>query len=121
VFAWLMRRTSEREDVSADPIHPRVLIRYSAAFVVLFALTFSLASVDWLLALDPRWMSTIYAVYAFAGLLVHGVAVVTLVVVVLHEHGHLADAVNANHLHDLGKLLLALTTFWAYIWLCQYL
>lgn len=121
LFAWLMRRTSEREDVSADPIHHRRMLRYSAIFVVLFALSFSLASVDWLLALDPRWMSTIYAVYAFAGLLVHGVAAVTLVVVLLHERGYLVDAVNANHLHDLGKLLLALTTFWAYIWLCQYL
>jgi hypothetical protein len=121
VFAWLMRRTSEREDVSDDPIHHRRMLRYSAVFIVLFALSFSLASVDWLLALDPRWMSTIYAVYAFAGLLVQGVAAVTLVVVLLHEHGHLADEVNANHLHDLGKLLLALTTFWAYIWLCQYL
>jgi len=49
------------------------------------------------------------------------VAAVTLVVVLLHEHGHLADVVNANHLHDLGKLLLAFTTFWVYIWLSQYL
>ena len=121
VFAWLMRRTSERQDTSDDPIHQRRMLRYSAVFIVLFALSFSLATVDWLLALDPRWMSTIYAVYAFAGLLVQGVAAVTLVVVLLHEHGHLVDTVNANHLHDLGKLLLALTTFWAYIWLCQYL
>jgi hypothetical protein len=121
LFAWLIRRTSTQEDVSADPIHHRRMLRYSALFVVLFALSFSLASVDWLLALDPRWISTIYAVYACAGLLVHGVAAVTLVVVLLHERGYLLDTVNANHLHDLGKLLLALTTFWAYIWLCQYL
>lgn len=121
VFAWLMRRTSEQQDTSADPVHHRRMLRYSAVFVVLFAPSFSLASVDWLLALDPRWMSTIYAIYACAGLLVHGVAAVTLVVVLLRERGDLVDAVNANHLHDLGKLLLTLTTFWAYIWLCQYL
>ena len=29
--------------------------------------------------------------------------------------------VNENHLHDLGKLLFAFSTFWAYIWVSQYL
>lgn len=121
VFAWLIRRASVRADISADPVHHRRTVQYCAAFVVLFAVSFSLASVDWLLALDPRWMSTMYAVYVGAGLLVQGVAAVTLIVVLLHQRGHLVETVNANHLHDLGKLLLALTTFWAYIWLCQYL
>src|SRR5439155_898634 len=115
------RRGSSHQDTGADPIHHRRMVRYSAIFVVVFACSFSLASIDWLLTLDPRWTSSMYAVYVFSGVLVEGVAAVTLVVVLLHEHGHLADVVNANHLHDLGKLLLAFTTFWAYIWLSQYL
>jgi hypothetical protein len=116
-----MRRASSHQDTSEDPIHHRRMVRYSAIFVAVFACSFSLASVDWLLTLDPRWTSTMYAVYVFSGVLVEGVAAVTLVVVLLHEHGHLTGVVNANHLHDLGKLLLAFTTFWAYIWLSQYL
>ena len=119
--AWLMRRTSTRQDTSADPIHHQRMVRYSAIFVVVFAVSFSLASVDWLLSLDPHWTSAMYAVYVFAGVLVEGVAAVTLGVVLLHERGHLVKVVNANHLHDLGKLLFAFTTFWAYIWLSQYL
>ena len=35
-------------------------------------LTFSLASFDWLMSLDPRWTSTMFAVYVFAGLFVAG-------------------------------------------------
>jgi len=119
--ARLLRRASAHQDTSADPRHHQRLVRSSAIFVVVFAASFSLASVDWLLTLDPRWTSTMYAVYVFAGVLVQGVAAVTLVVVLLHERGHLVDVVNANHLHDLGKLLLTFTTFWAYIWLSQYL
>jgi hypothetical protein len=121
VFARLMRRASSHQDTSADPIHHQRMVRYSAIFVVVFAFSFSLACVDWLLTLDPRWTSTMYAVYVFSGVLVEGVAAVTLVVVLLHEHGHLGDVVNTNHLHDLGKLLFAFTSFWAYIWLSQYL
>jgi hypothetical protein len=31
------------------------------------------------------------------------------------------DSVSDHQLHDLGKMLFAFSTFWAYIWVCQYL
>jgi len=116
-----LRRTSLRQDGDTAPELHRRLVRDSAIFVVLFAFSFALASIDWLMSLDPRWFSTIFAVYAFAGLFVAGVAALTLMAVALRARGDLADVVNENHLHDLGKLLFAFTTFWAYIWLSQYL
>jgi hypothetical protein len=121
VFAFLVRRTSLQQDDDAAPRHHRRMVRYSAAFAVVFAISFSLASFDWIMSLDPHWTSTIFAVYMFAGLLVQGVAAITLTVVLLRERGYLAGVVNENHLHDLGKLLLAFSTFWAYIWFSQYL
>jgi hypothetical protein len=33
----------------------------------------------------------------------------------------LSDQINAHQLHDLGKMLFAFSTFWAYIWTAQYL
>jgi hypothetical protein len=86
---------------------------------VFFALSFTALSYDWLLCLEPRWFSTMFAVYAFAGAFVQGLAAITLVVVVLGKQGRLG--VGRSQLHDLGKLLFAFSTFWAYIWLCQYL
>jgi len=121
VLAASIVRSSGRQDLSADPIHRRRMVRDSALFAVVFAWTFSLAAADWLLSLDPRWTSTIFAVYVFAGVFVEGVAAITLAVVLLHERGYLADVVTPHHMHDLGKLLFAFTTFWAYIWLSQYL
>jgi hypothetical protein len=120
-FALLIRRASALEDSDPDPVHHQRSIRYSAVFVVVFAVTFSLAAVDWLLTIDAKWTSTIFAVYVLAGLLVEAFAAVTLAVVLLQQGGHLRGTVTIGHLHDLGKLLLALTTFWAYIWLSQYL
>jgi len=120
-LAMALRRSSARQDESGDPIHRRRMIRYSAIFAVMFAWSFSLAAVDWLLSLDAHWTSTIFGVYVFAGVLVEGVAAITLGAVLLHDRGHLREAANENHFHDLGKLLLAFTTFWAYIWLSQYL
>jgi hypothetical protein len=121
LLARALRRASLRQDQDPTLDQHRRLIRYSAAFVVVFAISFSVASVDWLMSLDPHWYSTIYAVYLFAGLLLSGLAVLTLIVLVLRRMGPLAGVVNEEHLHDLGKLLFAFSTFWAYIWVSQYL
>ena len=43
-------------------------MRLSVAFIAVFAVTFSLASFDWVMALDPGWYSTISGIYPFAGL-----------------------------------------------------
>ena len=120
-FAWTMRRTSLRQDRDGEAAHHRRLVRLSAVFLVVFAVSFSLASFDWLMTLTRNWSSTIFAIYAFAGLLAGGVAAITLTTVLLVERGDLADVVNEHHLHDLGKLMFAFSTFWAYIWVSQYL
>jgi len=121
---WL-RSASRRQEREPGLAAHRRLVRASAVFVVCFAVSFSIASFDWLMSLDPRWYSTIFAVYAFAGLLLSGTAAITLAVVVLSSsgmrRGPLAGVVSASHLHDLGKLLFAFGTFWAYIWVSQYL
>ncbi len=120
-LAWAMRQVSLQQDDDPAPIHHQRLVRYSAAFIVVFAISFSLASIDWLMSLAPHWYSTMFAVYVFAGLFLSGLAALTLIVVLLRQAGPLAGIVNETHLHDLGKLLFAFSTFWAYIWLSQYL
>ena len=119
-LAALVRRASLREDADGGLVHHRRMKRYSAIFTVVFAVTFSIASVDWLMSLDARWVSTMFAVYLFAGLLVQGIAGVTLVAAALRAGGR-APFITDDHLHDLGKLLFGFSTFWAYIWFCQYL
>ncbi len=103
----------------ADDQRVRVIV--SALFIPVFAFTFWIASVDWIQSLEPHWFSTIYALYTFSGLFLHGIAMITLIVILLYERGVLRGYVHENHFHDLGKLVFAFSTFWAYIWLSQYL
>jgi hypothetical protein len=123
VFAWLFRRTSLDQDRNAarNVVYHRRLDRYAGAFVVVFAPTFTLSAYDWIISLEPQWFSTMFAVYVFAGTFVQGIAAVTLTVALLAQRGLVGDTVQERHLHDLGKLLFAFATFWAYIWVCQYL
>jgi len=95
--------------------------RYSAAFIVVFAFTFSIVSFDWIMSLEPHWYSTIFAVYNFAGLFLNSLAAMTLVAIVLKRMGPFRQIVTSEHLHNLGKLIFAFSTFWMYIWFSQYL
>jgi hypothetical protein len=123
VFARLFRRTSVHQDMHPElglVLHEK-MTRYAVAFIPAFALTLTLAAYDWLISADQRWFSTMYAVYVFAGTFVQGISAITLAVVLLKEHGFMKDSVSDHQLHDLGKMLFAFSTFWAYIWVCQYL
>ena len=122
-FALLFRKTSLDQDRNPDSslvLHHR-LTRYTVWFVFVFALTFTWSCFDWLVSLNPEWFTTMFAVYVFAGTFVQGIAAVTLAAVLLRQRGFLRKTIRDDQLHDLGKMLFAFTTFWAYIWLCQYL
>ncbi|MFO0903231.1 MAG: hypothetical protein U0939_09540 [Pirellulales bacterium] len=93
----------------------------SALFLAVFAVTFSLAAIDWIMALEPLWFSTIWGVYHFSGMFQATLAAVIIAAVLLRRGGRLQSFFRDEHLHDLGKLLLGFSCFWIYIWFCQYM
>jgi hypothetical protein len=121
LFAVAIRKRSQRQDQDGDPRWTAENFRLSAAFLVLFAITLTLASFDWLMSLEYHWFSTIFGVYNFAGLFQSGLAVIILVALWLERAGPLQNVLSEAHLHDLGKLLFAFSVFWAYIWFSQYM
>jgi hypothetical protein len=121
VFSYAIVRTSRRQDTDGDVSHTRKNIRLSAGFLAVFAISFSFAGVDWFMSLEPHWYSTIFGVYHFAGLILGGLAMITILAIWLERRGPLRGILTKEHLHDLGKLLFAFSTFWMYIWFCQYM
>jgi hypothetical protein len=121
VLGLALVRVSRRQDRDGDPSRTRTNVRVSAAFLVVFAVTFWLASQDWLMSLDAEWSSTIFAVYQFAGLFLGGLAGIILLAACLRWLGPFRNVLTAAHLHDLGKLLFGFSTFWMYLWFCQYM
>jgi hypothetical protein len=126
VACWLtlgfaLVHTSRRQDENGDLAYTRRNVRLSADFLVVFGVTFWLASSDWIMSLEPEWSSTIFAVYHFAGLLLGGLAGIILLSAWLWWLGPFRHVLTRAHLHDLGKLLFAFSTFWMYLWFCQYM
>lgn len=105
-----------------DGINRTTLIRkLSMLFLVLFAYSFSLASFDWLMSLEPTWFSAIFGIYCFGGIMQTGLAVTLLLVLYLDGKGVFNKEIREQHLHDLGKWLFAWSVFWAYAWFFQYM
>ena len=120
-FAWAMSDNSRRQDVECGNDLSRRNTRLAAAFMVVFGVTFWLASTDWVMSLEPDWASTIFGIYHFSGMFLAGLAAVTLFALALRRAGPLRAYITDAHLLDLGQLILAFATFWAYIWFCQYM
>jgi hypothetical protein len=121
LFTWALISGSRRQDEDGEVAHTFRNTRVSAAFLVVFGITFWLASYDWIMSLEPDWASTIFGMYNFAGMFLAGLAVLTLLTLYLQQRRPLAYAITAQHLHDLGKLVFAFSTFWMYLWFSQYM
>jgi len=99
--------------------------RASAPFLLVGAITLTVASVDWLMSLQPNWFSTMFPVYVFAGVMVTGLAVLALATIWLRRAGGGSllgrDLVRDEHLYCLGGLMFAFVCFWGYIGFSQYM
>jgi hypothetical protein len=118
---YALTRNSERQDTGGSLAYTRRNTKRSAVFLVVLGLTFTLASMDWIMSIEPDWYSTIFGIYNFSGMFLNGLAAMTMLVIILRRMGPLHGVVTEFHLHSLGKLIFAFATFWMYIWFSQYL
>ena len=121
LFYFFFIKNSKKQDSTRDQKLTTINIRLSAVFIPIFAVTLSIASIDWLMSIEPHWFSTIFGVYFFAGTVLAALAAVTFATVLLKENGYLHPAMTNDHLFSLGALLFAFVNFWGYIAFSQYM
>ncbi|HTU20617.1 MAG TPA: hypothetical protein VMG10_21330 [Gemmataceae bacterium] len=120
-LASLFRRWSRQQDEGADG---RLLERcenLGAPGIVVYALTITFASIDWVMSLQPDWYSTIFPVMFAVGQLLNGYAFALAVLLLLSDRPPFAGSIHASHMRDFGSLLLAFVMFWAYMSFSQLL
>jgi hypothetical protein len=116
-FGGVIGRNSRRQDEGGEAGLTGRNRGLSAAFLLFGSVVLTLAAIDWIKSLEPYWFSTMWGVYQFSGLFVAGLAAILLLAGWLERGGE--KLLNESHLHDLGKLLFAMSTFWMYIWFSQ--
>ena len=121
ILGYKMLNNSLKQDETGDPKLSEKNVPISVIFLLVFALTFSLFSVDIIMSLEPHWFSTIIGVYTFSGMFQSSLAAIILVLFYLLKSNHLKSFVSLDHIHDLGKFLFGFTVFWAYIAFSQFM
>jgi hypothetical protein len=108
---WSVRRDAASVTVARAPYARERAFASAILPIVALALTF--ASFDWLMSLQPFWMSTIFGVYYFAGGFVASLGLLALLAHAAARAG--VDVIGPSHFHALGRLMFGFTVFWAYI------
>ena len=119
-YRWFIRRNSIAEDTATDIKIYKRNYNVSVVFLLLFMLTESMASWDWIMGLDPHWFSTLFGWYVLASLLVSALTVIAFVTIYLRSKGYL-PRVNDSHIHDLAKFMFGFSVFWTYLWFAQFM
>ena len=120
-LVYAFRRWSKKQD---DRASNRILERceaLSAPGILVYALTITFASIDWVMSLQPDWYSTIYPVMFAVGQLLNGYAFALTVFLLLSDRPPFAGSIHPAHMRDFGSLLLAFVMFWAYMSFSQFL
>ncbi len=96
--------------------------RHISAFgLIIYGVTVSLGSVDWIMSLIPQWYSTGFGLLIGTTQLLVGMSFAIIAYWALHHSEDISDNNHAQLLNDFGNLLLMYVLTWMYLAFTQYL
>lgn len=120
-FKWFIVGNSLKQDQTGDENLTHKNVGLSIAFILFFAISFTLFSMDLMMSLLPTWYSTIFGIYCFSGLFQSSLAVLAMIIIFMRRAGFVKGYVTVEHQHDVVKFLKGFTVFWAYIAFSQFM
>jgi hypothetical protein len=120
-IAHLLNKWSKLEDETKSWKYSSLMEKLSGPGIVVYFLTMTFGAIDYLMSLDVTWASTIYGFLVVIGQALSAMSLVVAVLVMMGKFSPMDHAITKRHLHDLGKLMLALVMLWAYMSFSQYL
>ena len=89
--------------------------------LVLYGLTISFAAIDWVMSLDPTWISTIYGLIILIGEVLSAMCFAVVVERILVRYKPMSELLRPDFVHDHGKWMLTFLMLWAYFSFSQWL
>ena len=120
-LAYAISARSHRYDATGDAAERERMKKLSAFGLVLYVMTATLASVDWVMSLDPHWFSSLFGFAFVAGHALSAFAFVVPIMLFLSRRKPMSGIVGTKLFHDYGKFMLAAVMVWAYFMISQYL
>jgi hypothetical protein len=121
VLARLLNRWTAEQDRGGSPALSGRLYALSGPGLIVYGLTVTFASLDWVMSLEPDWFSTIYSALFMVGQVLSGLGVVIAMLMILVSIKPISEVAAPRYVNDLGNLLLAFVMLWAYMAFSQFL
>jgi len=121
LLALLLNWLSLEQDRTADKNIRKRFQMVSGPGLGLLIISITFASIDWVMSLEPAWMSTIFGLIFVASWSLSALAFTIVVMSWLRKRDPMNRVIQTPHTHDWGNLLLALVMLWSYFAFSQYL
>jgi len=89
--------------------------------LILYGFTFTFAAIDWVMSIDPSWISTIFGLCILIGQVLSALCFAVVVERILFRYKPMSDLLKPEQVHDHGKFMLTFIMVWAYFSFSQWL
>src|SRR5580692_8581949 len=121
LLSFLLSKWSKETDHPGSPDPTSRFKAIAGPGLILYGFTISFASIDWVMSLDPSWISTIFGLVVLIGEVLSAMCFAGVVERLLFNYKPMSEMLNPDFVHDHGKWMLAFTMVWAYFNFSQWL
>jgi hypothetical protein len=121
LLSFLLTYWSKQTDAPGAPINTPKFKAVAGPGLILYGFTISFAAIDWVMSLDPSWISTIFGLVILIGEVLSAMCFAVVVERILYDYKPMSEMLKPDFVHDHGKWMLAFTMVWAYFNFSQWL
>jgi len=121
VISLLLSKWSHEGDSPTARDNTQRFKAVSGPGLILYAFTISFAAIDWVMSLDPSWISTIFGLLILAGELLSAVCFAVVIERILVDYKPMSEMLKPDFVHDHGKWMITFIMLWAYFSFSQWL
>jgi hypothetical protein len=121
LLSFLLSKWSKQTDTPGAPDNSGRFKAVSGPGLILYGFTISFAAIDWIMSLDPSWISTIFGLIILIGEVLSAMCFAVVVERILFNYKPMSEMLKPDFVHDHGKWMLAFIMVWAYFSFSQWL
>ncbi|MGE5082689.1 MAG: hypothetical protein ACM3ND_07255 [Acidobacteriota bacterium] len=121
VLSFLLSMWSRQTDRPGAPDNTQRFKAVAGPGLILYAFTISFAAIDWVMSLDPSWISTIFGLIILIGEMLSAMCFAVVVERILVNYKPMSEMLKPDFVHDHGKWILTFIMVWAYFSFSQWL
>jgi len=121
LLSFLLTKWSREQDQPGARDNSSRFKAVSGPGLILYAFTISFAAIDWVMSIDPGWISTIYGLILLIGEVLSAMCFAVVVERILVNYKPMSDWLKPDYVQDHGKWMLTFVMVWAYFSFSQWL